>query len=329
MNLEQFLDVVEKKRTLVANLENINYGESREVFADGPPCLQNYVSVGKVDNNRNIFLSQCAPYCKAKYSDNWKNSLEEINQRHCAPPLPASELVSLQNQYQKKDYFYQCNIEPNSSFCNKEVCKSRKFGIGNKSDHAAELSGLTIMLSDPKLVFLDVNGGRLEITMDHLQNQHLFQKACMEQLMFMPSKIKETDWVTKVNEMLKHAVQLEVPRELTVDGQFYDLLETFCTSRIRAQSSEELFMGKPWTEDGKTMFMINGLMEFLRQRNFASFTRAQIQERLKKLNDNQECNGHKNLRKPDGGRTTLRVWWVPAFEGVEEQTEVAENDIPF
>ena len=147
--------------------------------------------------------------------------------------------------------------------------------------------------------------------------------------MFMPSKIKETDWVTKVNEMLKHAVQLEVPRELTVDGQFYDLLETFCTSRIRAQSSEELFMGKPWTEDGKTMFMINGLMEFLRQRNFASFTRAQIQERLKKLNDNQECNGHKNLRKPDGGRTTLRVWWVPAFEGVEEQVEVAENDIPF
>ena len=329
MNLEQFLDVVEKKRTLVANLENINYGESREVFADGPPCLQNYVSVGKVDNNRNIFLSQCAPYCKAKYSDNWKNSLEEINQRHCAPPLPASELVSLQNQYQKKDYFYQCNIEPNSSFCNKEVCKSRKFGIGNKSDHAAELSGLTIMLSDPKLVFLDVNGGRLEITMDHLQNQHLFQKACMEQLMMMPSKIKETDWVTKVNEMLKHAVQLEVPRELTVDGQFYDLLEIFCTSRIRAQSSEELFMGKPWTEDGKTMFMINGLMEFLRQRNFVSFTRAQIQERLKKLNDNEECNGHKNLRKPDGGRTTLRVWWVPAFEGVEEQEEVAENDIPF
>jgi hypothetical protein len=151
----------------------------------------------------------------------------------------------------------------------------------------------------------------------------------MEQLMMMPSKIKETDWVTKVNEMLKHAVQLEVPRELTVDGQFYDLLEMFCTSRIRAQSSEELFMGKPWTEDGKTMFMINGLMEFLRQRNFVSFTRAQIQERLKKLNDNEECNGHKNLRKPDGGRTTLRVWWVPAFEGVEEQTEVAENDIPF
>jgi hypothetical protein len=53
------------------------------------------------------------------------------------------------------------------------------------------------------------------------------------------------------------------------------------------------------------------------------------QERLKKLNDNQECNGHKNLRKPDGGRTTLRVWWVPAFEGVEEQVEVAESDIPF
>ena len=88
-------------------------------------------------------------------------------------------------------------------------------------------------------------------------------------------------------------------------------------------------MGKPWTEDGKTMFMINGLMEFLRQRNFASFTRAQIQERLKTLNDGSECNGHKILRKPDGGRTTLRVWWVPAFDGVEEQVEAEDNDIPF
>ena len=329
MKLDQFLAMVEKKKTFVADLEKVKYGESREVFADGPPCLQNYVSSGKVDNNRNIFLSQCAPYCKGKFSDSWKNSLEEINQRHCAPPLPASELVTLQNQYQKKDYYYQCNIEPNASFCNKELCKTRKFGIGTKSDHAADLSGLTIMLSDPKLVFLDVNGGRLEITMDHLQNQHLFQKACMEQLMMMPSKMKETDWVTKVNEMLKHAVQLEVPKELTVDGQFFDLLETFCTSRIRAQSSEELFMGKPWTEDGRTMFMINGLMEFLQQRNFTSFTRAQIQERLKKLNNGGECNGHKSVRKPDGARTTLRVWWVPAFDGVEEVTEVPENEIPF
>ena len=329
VTLEEFLKTVEKKKTLVSELEGVKYGDSRELFTDGPPCLQNYVATGGVTTNRNIFLSQCAPYCKGKYSDSWKSSLEEINQRHCSPPLPASELVSLQSQYQKKDYFYQCNIEPNASFCNKELCKSRKFGVGAKSDHAADLSGLTIMLSDPKLVFLDVNGGRLEITMDNLQNQHLFQKACMEQLMMMPSKMKEVDWVNKVNEMLKKAVQLEVPRELTVDGQFYDLLEMFCTSRIKAQSSEELLMGKPWTEGGKTMFMINGLMEFLRQRNFSSYTRAQIQERLKKLNDDTDCNGHKSIRKPDGSRSTIRVWWIPAYDGVEQKTEIAENDIPF
>jgi hypothetical protein len=70
-------------------------------------------------------------------------------------------------------------------------------------------------------------------------------------------------------------------------------------------------------------------MEFLRQRNFGSFTRAQIQERLKKLNDDTDCNGHKSIRKPDGSRSTIRVWWIPAYEGVEQKTEVAENDIPF
>ena len=123
------------------------------------------------------------------------------------------------------------------------------------------------------------------------------------------SKIKETDWVTKVNEMLKHAVQLEVPRELTVDGQFYDLLKPFAQA-VSVLNRLKNCLWVPWTEDGKTMFMINGLMEFTAEK-LASFTRAQIQERLKKLNDNQECNGHKNLQTR-WGRTTLRVWWVPA-----------------
>ena len=72
-------------------------------------------------------------------------------------------------------------------------------------------------------------------------------------------------------------------------------------------------------------------MEFLHNRRFNAFTRAQIQEQLKKLNNDQDCYGHKGITKEDGSRTTVRVWWVPAFENDEVAIPIKEmdNEIPF
>ena len=90
-------------------------------------------------------------------------------------------------------------------------------------------------------------------------------------------------------------------------------------------------MGKPWTENGRTMFMMSGLEEFLRQRHFDYRSRAEIQEHLKALNGDQNCHGTKNYYKEGDKRTSVRVWWVPAFE--EEETNLSvkeiENDVPF
>jgi len=49
------------------------------------------------------------------------------------------------------------------------------------------------------------------------------------------------------------------------------------------------------------------------------------------MNGGQECHGHHAIRKTDGKRSTLRVWWVPAFEQaeIELESEGMNNDIPF
>ena len=36
--------------------------------------------------------------------------------------------------------------------------------------------------------------------------------------------------------------------DVSVQGQFKELLESFCTERAQAQSRDELLLGKPWTE---------------------------------------------------------------------------------
>ena len=87
------------------------------------------------------------------------------------------------------------------SHCNKSLCKTRQFGVGT-SEASPEIGGLTILLSDPRLYFLDVDGKRLELTTEQLQMPIQFQRACMEQINFMPPLTKSGDWQPIVNNLL-------------------------------------------------------------------------------------------------------------------------------
>jgi len=231
---------------------------------------------------------------------------------------------------EKKDYFYQCDVCPLKDHCDKNICKSRPYGIGNSAPDMPSLGGLTILLSEPRLYFLDVDGRRLQLVVEQLQNPMLWQRACMEQLDMMPPTIKPSVWQQTVNHLMSESVKIEVPEELTVRGQFNELVRLYCTSRIRATAPEELELGKPWTEGGRTKFTMGGLEQFLKNRGFTSYTRAEMQERIKHLNGDQDCHGHQRIRK-DGKITTIRVWWVPEFKDseIDLQTEEVNYDIPF
>lgn len=155
----------------------------------------------------------------------------------------------------------------------------------------------------------------------------------MEQLLFAPQKVKDPDWVAIINELLRNATQVPAPEELTTKGEFLDLLKSYCTSRIRANDPEELAMGKPWTDEraGRTLFTMNGLFEFLKQRNFTALTKPKVQQILKAMNGGEECDGHKSIKKAGGSWTTIRVWWVPQFAADEVSMPPKEviSDVPF
>ena len=90
-------------------------------------------------------------------------------------------------------------------------------------------------------------------------------------------------------------------------------------------SPEELDLGKPWTEDGKTYFKIKGLQEFLVNRGFTKLSRPQIQQKIQDLNEGKES--HTVFRfKDDGGKWhSARVWWVPEF--VDQEIELPEGKV--
>ena len=91
-------------------------------------------------------------------------------------------------------------------------------------------------------------------------------------------------------------------------------------------------LGKPYTEaeEGRTYFRLDSLMDFMRQKKFDSYTRAQVQERLKEMN-NEESSIVKKFKTSSGKWKTVRVWWIPEFASEVEVSEIAieKEEAPF
>ena len=328
--LTEFLTLVKKRSVPPKNFLNISLGGQSNMFKDWPPCLRVMMEQGIPEGTRNTTMFNVAILCKMMDPDNWKSNHEKINTQYCQPPLPASDIVTIQNQMDKKEYFYTCDQEPMKSFCNKTLCKTLKYGVGNQKV-TMDLAGLSVVMSEPRLWFMDVNGRRLELTTEELQMPVRFQRACMEQLSFMPDTFKASDWQILVNGLMENLNEIEVPDELTFKGQFFEHMEAYCTGRIQAQSAEEIILGKPYTREGFTFFRLDSLMGFLRQRKFDDYSRAQVQERLKEMNGDQEANGTKRFRTSKGEWKTIRVWWIPEFtqEVDVPDVEIEKTEVPF
>jgi hypothetical protein len=182
------------------------------------------------------------------------------------------------------------------------------------------IGGLTVVESEPPVWFVDVDGHRLELSTKQLQMQVDFQRACMEQMYKMPARLKESDWREMVDTLLNTATRISVPEELTTKGQFQELLEMFCTARLQARSPEELMTGKPWTEDNYTHFKLSSLQEFLKRHNFTTYTRGQITERLKEMNNGGEADKQYRFKDNKNKWQTVRVWFIP---------EIKKGDVEF
>ena len=330
-NLTEFLDLIEARRIKPKHFEKLQLGEPVNEFDQWAPCLSHMFSQGIPEGTRNTVMFAAAVGAKKEQPEKWRERLEEINVKYCAPPLPASEIVTIQSQHEKKEYGFPCDQEPLKSFCNKTLCKTKACGIGSHIQHV-EITGLCVVKSEPPVWFCDVGGRRVELTTDDLQTPQRFQKACMEQIHVMPPMMKIADWQVIVSMLMDGMSEIDVPEELTYKGQFMDLLEAFCDGRVQAQSAEEIALGKPFTDDeeGLTYFKLEALLKYLRNQKFDSYSRGQIQERLKELNDNGTANGHKRFNTTKGQSKQMRVWWVPMFNTeVQVPSIELESEVPF
>lgn len=312
MSVSEFLKFAEARRITAEELNSLSQPKvPDEGLTDGPPCLENLATSGFPEGTRNNGLFNVGIFCKKKYGSRWKEMVEQYNRELMNPPLPSDEVVLLIKNLEKQDYQYLCNDQPCVSFCNSTLCRTRKFGISGSAEHPI-ISGLSKLNTDEPLWFLDIDDTRIELTTKQLQNYRDFHAVCMDKLTRCYAMMKTDTWLKMVATAMESAQIIEAPQEVSVFGQFFELIEDFCKNRHRGDRPEDLLLGKPWFNEDKNQyfFRLRDLMNHLEREGFKSgWGRNKVSQRILDMGGGKEF-----LHIGERG---VNVYWVPDNFGAE------------
>ena len=309
LSLENFVNFTEQRCIAHEELVRLRVPVLTDI-KDGPPCLQVLLKQGFPQGTRNNGLFNVGVYLKKSNPEKWQTEIEDYNRKYVHPPLPAQEVLTLIGTLKKKEYNYKCSDEPIKSYCNVSKCRGCKFGVGG-GNTTPTFSSLSKLDTKPPLWFLSINDKRLELNTEQLQNQLKFQRSCMETLNIMPPRMQDRAWQTLIQNLMDNGMEIiEVSEDVTIEGQFMELLESFCTDMAQANTRDEILLGKPYTEDGKTYFRIKDLKEYLAKHRFTDMETNRIASKLRDLKAEHKFFNIK-------GRGT-NVWYISEFEYTDD-----------
>jgi len=332
--LEEFVEMAEAAAITPEDLGHLLEKEAVEVderIKHGPPCLQILLRQGFPEGTRNNGLFNLGVYLRKAFPNDWETKILEYNQAVLDPPLDLKEVTVVAEQIRKKNYQYKCADQPICNFCNRDLCRSRRFGVGGDVN-TPRVANLRKYDSEPPLWFLDVNGSPVELDTEALQRQPKFQILCMEQINTMPRTMTRQAWEAQMNTLLSTMVETEgaiihTSEDTSIRGQFYELLEEFTTHMQAAMDREEILLRRPWTNESnkRTYFRLKDLEAFLKRQKFTDYRSNKIAQRLRDIDGMSE-------QLSINGRP-VRCWSIPAFEQIEDEFhskfEGSDEEIPF
>jgi hypothetical protein len=247
-------------------------------------------------------------YLKRAYPNDWKERLDQDNQTHLRPPLPADEINSVIRSLDKKDYEYTCKEQPMAAHCNSVVCRGRKFGVGTGGEYPV-IEALSKLNTDPPLWFVDIPGAHIAMTTEELTNYRKFHTLCVARadppVAF--KLIRDDVWMGILNDALQKVDIIEAGPDVGISAIFHEMIEEFLTNRTRGERREDLLRGAPWEdeEQGRHYFRLQDLMKFL-GRQGSKMSRSEVTTRIRENFD----GGTMQFHIP--GKANINVWWVMA-----------------
>ncbi len=318
---EEFLAAAEKTKLPREMLDLPVAVESGGMdLSDGPPCLQHLAAVGFAEGTRNNGLLALGTYAKKKWPEEWEAKFEQMNHELMGSAGSAETMAGMQKSLRKKDYNYRCKDVPLVSHCNSNLCRLRKYGVGDH-DQLPMISSLSVLDTEPPVWFVDVGEERMELSTEQLTEYQRFHKVCVERLLKAFPMLGRNEWNAELSRALATVIKLESPPDSARGGAFREELEEFLTNRQRGRRREDIHSGRPWEDvtEGKHFFRIRDLQERLNKvALMRGLTRGQIATRIRDLG-----GGHMFFNINGKG---VNCHWVPS-KLFEEQPKVESPPI--
>ncbi len=131
------------------------------------------------EGGRNNALTQVGIYYNKSDPDNWQEKMLEWNYRYMEEPLPGDEVRQIGRNVSKSKYEYLCKLEPMCALCNKDLCLTKKWGVGPQ--HGIDYQDYDIdriikIMSDPPIYYVVINGDQVKMNSEMLLSPSKFRR---------------------------------------------------------------------------------------------------------------------------------------------------------
>ena len=161
----------------------------------------------EINDGRDRILYQYIQYAKRKWPESWQGKINAFNYKyfssHPEGPLEDKIVQGKIKFNDGKELGFKCNEDPMCNFCDKNLCRTRKFGIGGESVFPI-LSDLQKVLLDEPYYWVNVDGDRVKLdTIDYLMEQRLFRRTVAKQLNKKPKRVTTKEFETYIDMLLQ------------------------------------------------------------------------------------------------------------------------------
>ena len=251
-SLEEFYGIYNNVKQL--DVGSIKVERPQSEFSDGPPCLES-LTQSKLNDGRDRVIYQFIQYAKRKWPEEWPKKINQFNYTHFVEPLEDKVIQDKIKFHSKKDLGFKCNEEPMCNHCDKNLCRTREFGIGGESVFPS-LTDLQKILLDEPYYWVNVDGERVKLdTIDYLMEQRLFRRTVAKQINKKPKRVTTKEFESYVDQLLQAIEEVEAPVGSSKIDQLSNHLEDYCIQRsIGSVTKKDILNGAVYTEENKHIF---------------------------------------------------------------------------
>lgn len=261
LSLDDFLSLAEKLQHSAIKI----IGGDSGTFEQGPPCLQCLFANGTPSGNRNTLLFNIAVYYRKRGDEAYTEKVMDYSGRF-SQPLPPGELKKILRSVKHKDYNYTCEQTPLKEVCNRKLCLTRKFGVGDGNDVFIErVVKHEIPEQDPQYD-ITANGKTVTFVGEEITSQIKFRNRCFFHFGQMPGRKSGENWDKYITELQNGAEVVRAPMDSSNLGKVLRHLTGFCTGSMRGDTREELRVDKSFCEDGVVYFRGQSFLQYLANR---------------------------------------------------------------